>query len=125
MSSLTCLALALYFEARSEPAHGQMAVGQVIMRRVESPRYPNTVCGVVWQHRQFSWTHDGKSDVPDDAKSFAKSLHYAKYLLLHRSKMQDYTQGAMHYYNPALADPYWARGRTAKTRIGNHEFVRF
>lgn len=67
-----CLAQAIYFEARSEPLEGQLAVGQVVMNRVESNAYPDTTCEVVFQnermrHRcQFSFACDGKSDRPRD-----------------------------------------------------------
>ena len=64
-----CLATAIYFEARGEPVQGQIAVGQVILNRVRSPNFPETICGVVYQGQmspgcQFSFTCDGKTDTP-------------------------------------------------------------
>jgi len=118
-----CLALAIYFEARSEPVQGQIAVGQVILRRVESPRYPNTICGVVWQPHQFSWTSDGKSDKPSDKSAYATSRHVARYLLKYADKLHDFSEGSTHYFNPKLADPYWARSGRQTAKIGNHVFL--
>ena len=62
MTPLMCLAAAVFFESRSEPLEGQRAVAEVVMTRVESPRWPDEICAVVFQHKQFSFTHDGKSD---------------------------------------------------------------
>ncbi len=57
-----CLAQNIYFEASVEHRVGKSAVAHVTLNRVDSPRYPDSVCEVVWQDRQFSWTQDGKSD---------------------------------------------------------------
>lgn len=59
-----CLATAIFFEARNQHIDGQMAVAEVIINRVESPKWPNTICEVVNQPKQFSFTHDGLSDNP-------------------------------------------------------------
>lgn len=61
-----CLATAIFFEARNQSVDGQMAVAEVILNRVADPQWPNTICGVVNQTRQFSFTHDGMSDDPAD-----------------------------------------------------------
>jgi len=57
---LGCLVENVYHEARGEGALGQAAVAYVTLNRVRSPDYPDTICGVVWQPGQFSWTEDGK-----------------------------------------------------------------
>jgi spore germination cell wall hydrolase CwlJ-like protein len=62
MIGLECLAVAVFFESRSQPIEGQYAVAEVVMNRVESDRWPNTICDVVFQDKQFSFTHDGASD---------------------------------------------------------------
>ncbi len=62
-SALMCLALNIYFEARSESFASQVAVAQVTLNRIESKKYPNDVCAVVKQPKQFSWYSDGKSEV--------------------------------------------------------------
>jgi len=128
---LRCLALNIYFEARGESTEGQLAVALVTANRVKSPRYPNTMCGVVWQKRQFSWTHDGKSDRPDDrrawklAKDIARFVYYKFDRLPARTRRAlDLTHGALHYYAPSLAQPYWARLQVVTRTIGGHVFLR-
>ena len=78
IEAVLCLALNVYFEARSEPINAQFAVAEVTMNRVNSDAYPDTVCEVVWQRKQFSWTHDGKSDNPKDGHAWRVALAVAK-----------------------------------------------
>jgi N-acetylmuramoyl-L-alanine amidase len=125
-----CLALNIYFEARGEPAAGQLAVALVTMNRVRHKRYPNTVCGVVWQPRQFSWTHDGKSDRPTDrhawrqARAIADFVYHKFWRLSARARRAlDVTHGALHYYAPQLANPYWAKLKVVTREIGGHVFL--
>ena len=59
MTPMMCLAAAIFFEARDQPLDGMMGVADVVMNRVESDRWPDDVCSVVYQSRQFSFTHDG------------------------------------------------------------------
>jgi len=66
MTGLMCIALAVYFEARSEHIDHQQRVADVVLNRVEDDRYPDDACAVVWEHKQFSFTHDGKSDTPTE-----------------------------------------------------------
>jgi len=123
-----CLAQNIYFEARGESAFGQLAVGLVTMNRVFSSRFPDTVCQVVWQRRQFSWTHDGKSDRPKDKDAWEKAVKIAKHVYSNyetiRDRNLDYTKGAMYYYAPDLADPYWAKVKEQTIKVGGHVFLR-
>ena len=126
-----CLALNIYFEARGEPAEGQLAVALVTMNRVKNRRYPNSTCRVVWQKRQFSWTHDGKSDRPTDKRAWQAAqkiatLVYYKYGSFPERirKALDLTKGALHYYAPQLARPYWASTQEVTRTIGGHIFLR-
>ncbi len=128
--SLRCLAQNIYFEARGESIHGQLAVALVTMNRVRSPRYPNDVCRVVWQRRQFSWTHDGKSDRPRDKAAWRQALQIADFVYNKYTKLPekvrravDITNGALYYYAPKLAQPYWARHKQVTARIGGHVFL--
>ena len=128
---LRCLAQNVYFEAQGEPSSGQLAVALVTMNRVKSKRYPSTVCGVVWQRRQFSWTHDGKSDRPRDrrawghARQIANFIYHKYFNLPERSRAAlDITNGALHYYAPGLANPYWAKVKVVTREIGGHVFLR-
>ncbi len=126
-----CLAQNVYFEARGEPAAGQLAIALVTMHRVKSRRYPNNFCDVVWQRKQFSWTHDGKSDRPQDRRAWKRAQKIAdfifnKYLTMsdHLRGVIDITNGALHYYAPGLANPYWAKVKIVTREIGGHVFLR-
>jgi len=127
---MRCLALNIYFEARSEPTDGQLAVAFVTINRLQSRRYPNTLCGVVWQKRQFSWTHDGKSDRPNELRAWEQAqmiarFIFTKYLALPEKvqRIMDRTNGALHYYAPELADPYWAKAKEVTFTVGGHVFL--
>jgi cell wall hydrolase len=126
ITAALCLALNIYFEAAGESVPGKWAVGQVVLNRVVDKRYPNTVCGVVKQHKQFSWYWDGKSDRPKphdkawhDSKKVAQILLYK-----HKSPIYDFSEGATHYFNPHLANPNWRHDGRITTVIGNHVFLR-
>jgi spore germination cell wall hydrolase CwlJ-like protein len=127
---LRCLALNIYFEARGEPAEGQLAVAMVTMNRLKSRYFPNSVCGVVWQKRQFSWTHDGKSDRPTDRRAWKLANKIARFAYQRYAKLSarlrkalDITRGALHYYAPNLAAPYWAKVHAVTREIGGHVFL--
>ncbi len=125
-----CLALNIYFEARGESRKGQFAVAAVTMNRVKSYKYPNSVCDVVWQRRQFSWTHDGKSDRPRETKAWSRAkqlanLVHSKYLQIYDESngAWDITQGALHYYSTEISTPYWAKEKMVSALIGRHRFI--
>ncbi|MBN4079545.1 cell wall hydrolase [Beggiatoa alba] len=127
---IRCLALNVYFEARGEATEGQLAVAMVTMNRVKNRYYPNTVCGVVWQKRQFSWTHDGKSDRPRDVQAWDLAQKIARFTYQRYGKLSertrnalDLTKGALHFYAPQLALPYWAKVHTVTREIGGHIFL--
>ena len=76
-SDLTCLATAIYFEARGESERGQRAIAEVVIARTKSGDHPATICGVVYEgarnrHCQFSFACDGRSDAARDAKCWAR-----------------------------------------------------
>lgn len=119
-----CVALAMYWEARGEGRRGMLAVGSVVMNRVEDQRFPNSACDVVYQGGetppcQFSWWCDGKSDRPTDPASWSASLKLANELLT--ADPQDPTHGALFFHNMSIKSP-WRRTQTAA--IGNHVFYR-
>lgn len=133
-----CLALNIYHEARGEDLDGMMAVGNVTMNRLLSERFPNTMCGVVFQgiHREnwknesvprinqchFSWYCDGKSDEPKDHKSWASAVMLSQ-LLLTSPDYVDITEGATHYHSLGV-QPWWCESETMipLETIGNHVF---
>lgn len=123
---LHCLALNIYWEARSEPITGQLAVAAVTLNRVQDPRFPSSVCGVVRQggeirrHRcQFSWWCDGKKDDPKDANSWRRANTLAR--LSSAGIVDDPTQGAM-WYHADYVTPYWAAKKERVAQIGRHIF---
>ncbi len=79
--AVMCLAMNVYWESRDQSIAGQVAVAQVTMNRVESPNFPNDVCSVVHQHKQFSWYWDGKSDVPREEDAWMRAQMVAKGVL--------------------------------------------
>ncbi|MDJ0513537.1 MAG: cell wall hydrolase [Methyloceanibacter sp.] len=132
---LRCLAEGIYFEARGEPWRGQMAVGRVILNRVASKRYPNTVCGVVYQNRhlhnrcQFSFACDGKADEIRNEDVWYSVRGFAAWLLANNSderQQSDYNvlaslETATHYHADYVL-PYWAKHFELTARIGRHIF---
>ena len=119
MSPLMCLAVAVFFEARGEPTMGQYAVAEVIMNRVEDDRYPDTVCGVVFQDHQFSFTHDGRPDRLPKIPTIAsvKSRRVASNVL------NGYRIGitSTHYHTVSV-EPFWKDNFELDGKIGNHLF---
>ncbi|MGI9308724.1 MAG: cell wall hydrolase, partial [Gammaproteobacteria bacterium] len=119
-----CMAMVMYWEARGEGRKGMFAVGSVVLNRVDDPRFPNSVCDVVYQGGesppcQFSWWCDGKSDYPSKRESWARANQLANDLLTARPK--DLTDGALFFHNTSIENP-WNRNLTAQ--IGNHIFYR-
>lgn len=122
-----CLTEALYFEARGEEHHGRVAVAEVILNRVDSPQYPDSVCGVVQQgqHRknacQFSYNCDGKANRIGNRKVFNQLGRVAARMLA--GAKRELTEGALFYHNTSVR-PRWARKMVRTTRIGSHIFYR-
>nr|WP_245897780.1 cell wall hydrolase [Pseudoprimorskyibacter insulae] len=122
-----CLAEALYFEARGETVKGQFAVAEVIMNRVDSQRFPNSVCGVVNQGTgrkfacQFTYTCDGRAEVINEPGAFDQVGKVAMVML--SGAPRPLTKGATYYHTTAVK-PSWS-SRFAKTAtIGVHQFYR-
>lgn len=129
MTPAMCLAMALYFEARGEikrdPDAGY-AVAEVIMNRVESPKYPDTVCDVVTEDRgpkdhdcQFSFYCDGLPDRMEDPVSKAKALAIAVDVLYNGERPLGLSSD--HYHTTAIS-PYWSASMNLDGQIGTHVF---
>ncbi len=121
---LKCMALNIYFEARDESLKGQIAVGLVTLNRVDSPYFPNNVCDVVYQHMQFSWYWDGKSDRPIYLEKYRTALLLASALLDHNSIITDYTYGSDHYHADYVS-PEWRLAMVKIVQIDTHIFYRY
>jgi N-acetylmuramoyl-L-alanine amidase len=114
-ADLYLLAKTIYAEGRGEPYTGQVAIGAVIMNRVRSPQFPNTVSGVVYQRHAFTAVSDGQINLNPDDKAMKAA----------RDAMNgwDPTGGALYYYNPAVATSAWIFDRQTVTVIGRHVFA--
>ncbi|ABS62353.1 cell wall hydrolase SleB [Parvibaculum lavamentivorans DS-1] len=124
-----CLAVGIYFEARGESTEGQLAVARVILNRVGSANYPDSICGVVYQGAsrstgcQFSFTCDGKlSKVPNERRAWAKARRTAQYVTMGRDA--DPTLAPAMFYHADYVQPYWASGMVEVKKIGRHIFYR-
>ncbi len=119
MIAAHCLALAIYYEARNQPLEGQHAVAEVILNRVDSKHYPDNVCDVVWQHKQFSFTHDGLPERPQH-HSWGDIQQLAKEVLSEGSVP---LLGLLStHYHADYVQPYWTTSMEQETSIGNHIF---
>ncbi len=134
--AIVCLALNVYHEAKNQSLAGQIAVAEVVMNRVDDPRYPNNVCDVVKQgltykwkpsvpirnQCQFSWYCDGKSDVAKEKDAWQESISVAKGV--YYGYLDAYLEGATHYH-AYYVNPSWAETKTYITRIDDHIFYRW
>ena len=147
---LYCLAMNIYFEAKSEPIAGQSAVADVVLNRVNDARYPNSICEVVLQgpvreswktkkdpdlpkeerkfnpvkHKcQFSWYCDGKADKVRDGDAWRKAQEIA-YRIVNESKFRGVTESSTHYH-ATYVSPKWAPQLDLVGRIGTHIFYRW
>ncbi len=121
-NDLDCLAKNVYFEARGEPRLDQIAVAHVTVNRSQARAFPNSVCGVVYQRGQFSWTRDANSDVPRDRSAWNRSLQVAQGVL--SESHADPTDGATYFWNPHRVTPPWARRMVTTLRTASHAYAR-
>lgn len=117
-SNLQLLARAINGEARGEPYEGQVAVGAVILNRVKSSKFPNTIAGVIYQPGAFTAVSDGQINVPIDSK--ATVVKAAQDAL----NGWDPTGGAIYYFNPNTATNKWIWSRPLTKVIGKHRFCK-
>lgn len=124
-----CLALAVYWEGKTETREGQLAVAHTVLNRTKAPTFPNTVCGVVAQKAeggkkscQFSWWCDGKRDEPKDDQDWRDAMASARAAMA--GDAADPTKGALYFHSAKIKPPVWARKRKNLGRIGDHVFYR-
>lgn len=113
-SEISLLARIISAESRGEPYEGQVAVGAVILNRIDHPSFPNTLAGVIYQPSAFTCVTDGQinENVADSAVSAAQDALNG----------WDPTGGAIYYYNPAKTTNKWIYSKTVITTIGKHKF---
>lgn len=118
-----CLALNVYFESRGESLIGQRFVAWVTLNRVLDQRFANTVCGVVWEYKQFSWTFDGKSDIPSDKAAWLEAEEVAREVVEAYGVLRDPTDGAT-FFHAASTTPHWGNDMTKVVQIDNLVFYK-
>ena len=114
-SDTALLAKLLYAEARGESYTGQVAVGAVVLNRVKSSSFPNTISGVIYQPYAFTCVADGQINLTPNSTAIAAA----------RDAMNgwDPSYGSLFYYNPAVATSSWIYSRKTVVTIGNHVFA--
>jgi spore germination cell wall hydrolase CwlJ-like protein len=122
-----CLATAIYFEARGEPERGQIAVAQVILNRVRSPIFPQTICGVVYQGQmrkgcQFSFACDGHTDNPRDNAQWALAQDLSNRTMAGELWLPEV--GYSTFYHANYVYPRWASKMNKIDKIGRHIFYK-
>jgi spore germination cell wall hydrolase CwlJ-like protein len=126
---LWCLATAIYFEARGESYRGQVAIAQVVQNRVKDRRYPNTICGVVFQNQsrrnscQFSFACDGVPEVINDKASWAQAQDISRRFADGELYLTEV--GKATHYHATYVRPAWAPRMVKLTQIGLHVFYEF
>lgn len=104
-------------EARGEPYEGQVAVAAVILNRVKSPKFPNTIASVIYQKSQFSCVTDGQFNEPIEENS---TVYKAAQEAMNGA---DPTNGALYFYNPAKTKSKWLFSLPTTMTIGKHVFA--
>ena len=134
MEDRQCLAKNIYFEARSESIAGQVAVAWVTLNRMESDRFPNSVCGVVYQARtdasgnprrnqcQFSWYCDGKSDRIRNQREWEDVKLITDVVLIDWARANASPVENATFYHADYVDPYWADSFTEIATVDSHIF---
>lgn len=139
--AIECIAKNIYYEARSESYAGQLSVGMVVLNRVNDSRFPDTVCGVVYQGKmsnhatptkyrkgvcQFSWVCDGVADKPKNKAIWEQSLKTAKVVYRMYKQGFDITNGATHYH-AVYVNPKWSTsGEMRRTgKVDSHVFYKW
>jgi len=134
-----CMAKNIFYEAAVESTAGKLAVAHVTLNRVDSQRFPNTVCEVVYEgphytasdgqllpkrdRCQFSWYCDGKGDDPKIKGKLWDSAHdLARYVLKRQNDLIDITDGATHYHATYIDAPRWAHQTIKHMTIDQHIF---
>ena len=115
-SNVNLLARAIYGEARGEPYTGQVAVGAVILNRVKSSKFPNTIAGVIYQSGAFDAVFDGQINLNPDST--------AKKAAQDALNGWDPSYGAIYYFNPSTATNKWIWSRPLTVTIGKHRFCK-
>jgi spore germination cell wall hydrolase CwlJ-like protein len=118
-AELHCLAVGVYYEAKSESLAGQLAVADVILNRTTSGRFPRSVCGVLGQRGQFSFVRGGSIPTPPANAQWRRAMAVAQ--VAEKELWDSPVEGAL-YFHARYVSPSWNRARVGS--IGNHIFYR-
>ena len=114
-----CLAMNIYHEARGEVIEGQIAVAHVTLNRVDHGEWPNNICDVVYQPKQFSWTFMIEDQVPSENKAWSQAKVIARDVMI--GNVDDPTEGAT-FYHATYVNPFWAEQMEISKIIDKHVF---
>ena len=117
---MRCLAIAVYYESKGEPLEGQLAVAQVVLNRRDSGRFASSICGVVYQRGQFSFTWDGRSDRPAESETWRTAQAIA--IIAATDDWREIVPDATHFHARRVS-PGWHRLQRVSA-VGNHIFYR-
>lgn len=119
-AEMECLAGTVYFESKGESLAGQLAVAEVVINRKNSPRFPNSICGVVYQKSQFSFVRSGKMPaINKDSKAWRNAVAIAHIAM--NEHWESPVKGSL-FFHATYVSPGWRLTRTGT--IGNHVFYR-
>jgi spore germination cell wall hydrolase CwlJ-like protein len=121
-NEITCLAKTIYFESRNQPQEGQIAVAEVVLARVKSNKFPNTICGVIKQPSQFSWYQANKKLEMKNKKAKNKAYEIAIKVITRTYTPEVPT--ALFYHNDSVK-PAWAKKLVVVKTIKNHTFYNY
>ncbi len=117
---LQCLAGTVYFESKGESLEGQLAVAKVVLARVDSNRFPNSICGVVYQRKQFSFVRNGRMPkISTGRKTWRNAVAIAQIAV--NDQWESKVEGAL-FFHATYVSPRWKRKRVG--RVDKHIFYR-
>jgi len=116
---INCIAENIYHEARGEGEDGMLAVANVTLNRYFHSAFPNTICDVVHQPHQFSWTKSKKKII--ETESFKTAKRVAEFVLAYS---EDITSGSLYFHNTSIKSPKWTKSLQIAGIIGNHIFYK-
>lgn len=121
-AAAACLSLALYHEVRGEPRMGQLMAAKVIYNRMESPRWPSSMCNVITQDHQFSFYRKDKTPKPRDEEAWIKAQKLAV-KIINNPDILPYSN--VDHYHTVNVQPTWRRKLHRIVRIGKHIFYSY
>ncbi|WP_413587253.1 cell wall hydrolase [Bdellovibrio sp. HCB274] len=121
-TATTCMICNCYHETRGENFDGMVAVNKVVLSRSEDDAFPDSVCGVVFDENQFSWTDDrAANNIRATEKDDKEALNLCRKAV--SISVREGANDVLYYYNPSLASPGWARRMKKCGKVDNHVFL--